>query len=134
MIDQIIILALVFFGVSVLFSMLGMGGGVLYVPILLFAGFGMSSAPSISLILIAATSLAALSHFFKNKKVDWKLALVIDPPTDVMAFIGGYFSSLVPEPILRSILIVVLMLAGTLMLKKRQKTTLLKLDNDHNHQ
>jgi uncharacterized membrane protein YfcA len=131
MIDQIIILALIFFGVSILFSMLGMGGGVLYVPILLLAGFGMSSAPSISLILIAATSLAALSHFFKNKKVDWKLALVIDPPTDIMAFVGGYFSSLVPEPILRSILIVVLMLAGTLMLKKRQKATLLKLDNDH---
>jgi uncharacterized membrane protein YfcA len=119
--DQTLILALVFLGVSTVFSMLGLGGGTLYVPILLFAGYGMSSAPSLSLILIAATSLAALSHFSKNKKVDWKLALVLDPPTDIMAFVGGYFSTLIAEPVLRSVLIGVLMLAGTLMLKNRQQ-------------
>lgn len=62
--------------------MLGMGGGILYVPILLFAGYTMKTAPSISLILILATSLAALFHFSKNKLVDWKLAFVMDPPTD----------------------------------------------------
>ncbi len=129
--DQTLILALVFFGVSILFSMLGMGGGILYVPILLFAGFGMSSAPSISLILIAATSLAALSHFSKHNKVDWKLALVIDPPTDIMAFVGGYFSTQVAEPVLRTILVVVLMTAGTLMLKNRQKNALPKIGNEH---
>ena len=89
--EQMLILAAVFLLVSVLFSMMGLGGGVLYVPILLFAGFGMSSAPAISLTLIAGTSLAALSNFWKNNKIDWKLALVIDPPTDIMAFVGGYF-------------------------------------------
>ena len=129
--EQTLILALVFLVVSTLFSMLGLGGGALYVPILLFAGFSMSSAPSISLILIAATSLAALSHFSKKNKVDWKLALVIDPPTDVMAFVGGYFSTRVAEPILRSILIGVLMVAGTLMLKNRQKTLLPREQNEH---
>jgi uncharacterized membrane protein YfcA len=128
--DQTFILALVFLGVSTVFSMLGMGGGILYVPILLFAGFGMSSAPALSLILIAATSLAALSHFSKNKKVDWKLALVLDPPTDLMAFVGGYFSTLIAEPMLRSILIGVLMLAGTLMLKKRQQSLQPKQQDD----
>lgn len=115
-----LILALVFLVISVVFSMLGMGGGILYVPILLFAGYGMAQAPGISLILIAGTSLAALSNFWRNNKVDWKLALVIDPPTDIMAFVGGYFSTLVPEPILRGILVFVLMVAGTLMLKSRK--------------
>jgi hypothetical protein len=128
---QTLILALVFLAISTLFSMLGMGGGILYVPILLFAGFGMATAPPISLILIAATSLAALSHFSKNKKVDWKLALMIDPPTDLMAFVGGYFSTLIAEPVLRTILIVILMLAGTLMLKNRQKTLLPRIGNEH---
>jgi hypothetical protein len=129
--EQTLILALVFLVVSTLFSMLGMGGGILYVPILLFAGFGMASAPSISLILIAATSLAALFHFSKKNKVDWKLALVIDPPTDVMAFVGGYFSTLVAEPVLRSILVGVLVVAGTLMLKNRQKAMLPREQNEH---
>jgi uncharacterized membrane protein YfcA len=129
--DQTLILALLFLGVSTLFSMLGMGGGVLYVPILLFAGFEMAAAPSLSLILIAATSLAALTHFSKNNKVDWKLALVIDPPTNILAFAGGYYSTLIAESLLRSVLIVVLMTAGTLMLINRQQNMQPKVLHEH---
>jgi len=114
---QTLVLALVFFAISTLFSMIGMGGGILYVPILLFAGFTFKQAPAISLILISATSLAALFTFWRNRRVDWKLALVIDPPTDVMAFVGGYCSALLPEAVLRGILVAVLMVAGALMLK-----------------
>ncbi len=119
--QQTIILAVVFFIISTFFSMVGMGGGILYVPILLFAGFTFQQAPAISLILIIATSISALSTFWSNRKIDWKLAVVIDPPTDIMAFVGGYFSSLVPEPVLRSILVVVLMVAATLMLMNKVK-------------
>jgi uncharacterized membrane protein YfcA len=121
--DNILPLFIAFLTVSTLFSMIGMGGGILYVPILLFAGFTMEQAPVLSLILIMTTSVSALYRFTKNKMVDWKLALVIDPPTDIMAFIGGYYSGLIPELFLRTTLIVVLMIAGTLMLlnKKNQE-------------
>ena len=119
--EHALILALVFLVVSALFSMLGMGGGILYVPILLFAGYRMAEASGISLILIAATALAALSNFWKKRKVDWKLALIIEPSTNIMAFAGGYFSALVPEHILHGILVAVLMGAGTLMLKNRKE-------------
>ena len=112
------VLALVFLVVSTLFSMLGLGGGVLYVPILLFAGYSMAEAPAISLILITATSLSALHHFSRNSKIDWKLALVMDPPTDIMAFVGGYFSAVVPEMFLRTTLIVVMLLVGVMMLRR----------------
>jgi len=114
---HILLLALVFLVVSTVFSMIGMGRGILYVPILLFAGFSFKQAPAVSLILIVATSTAALFTFWRNRKVDWKLALVIDPATDVMAFVGGYFSALVPESVLRGFLAGILMIAGTLMLK-----------------
>jgi len=129
--NQIYILTPIFFLVSCLFSMLGMGGGIIYVPILLFAGYTMKEAPAISLILIAATSLAALTHFSKEKKVDWKLALVIDPPTNIMAFIGGYFCTLLPESVLRTVLIVILMIAGTLMLINSKKEQQPKPNKNH---
>jgi len=129
--EHLLILSMVFLAVSALFSMLGMGGGILYVPILLFAGYGMDKAPGISLILILVTSLAALSTFWKNKKVDWKLAAVIDPPTDVMAFVGGYFSSLLPESTLRMILVIVLMIAGTLMVRQRKTEVTEKAKRQH---
>ena len=118
--EKLIILAGVFFVVSTLFSMLGMGGGIMYVPILLIAGYTMETAPGISLILILATSLSALFTFSKNNMVDWKLALVIDPPTDIMAFVGGYFSAMVPESVLRGILAGILLIAGILMIKQKK--------------
>lgn len=116
---QIVVLASVFLVVSALFSMLGLGGGILYVPILLFAGISIKDAPAISLILIVATSAAALWTYWRSRKVDWKLALVIDPPTDVMAFAGGYFSWLVPELLLQLLLAVVLVVAALFMLMDR---------------
>lgn len=115
-----LILAGVFFVVSTTFSMLGMGGGILYVPILLLAGYTMDTAPGISLILILGTSLAALFNFSKKNMVDWKLACVIDPPTDIMAFVGGYFSALVPESVLRGTLAGILIIAGILMIKQKK--------------
>lgn len=118
--EKLLILAGVFFVVSTVFSMLGMGGGIMYVPILLFAGYTMETAPGISLILILATSLAALFTFSKKNMVDWKLALVIDPPTDIMAFVGGYFSAMVPDSILRGILAGILVIAGILMIKQKK--------------
>ncbi len=113
----LMLLGLVFLAVSALFSMIGMGGGILYVPVLLFAGTPVREAPAISLVLIVATSVPALWTFWRSGRVDWKLALVIDPPTDVMAFVGGVASGLVPERVLLGILAAVLVLAGLLMLR-----------------
>ena len=122
--------AAVFLIISTVFSMLGMGGGILYLPILLFGGFSIKQAPAISLILVLATSSAALFTFWRDKKIDWKLALVIDPPTDVMAFAGGYFSALVPEAVLKALLAGVLMLAGTLMLREKANAEARRTVND----
>ncbi len=112
------VLAVVFLGVSLFFSMLGMGGGMFYVPILLFARTPIHQASAVSLALILATSLSALFVFVKNKRVDWKLAAVIDPPTDVMAFVGGFWSSAFSESILKAVLVAVLVLAGFFMIRK----------------
>jgi len=119
--DSLIILFIVFFIVSALSSMIGMGGGILYVPILIFAGYNMQTAPNISLILILATSLAALRNFSKNNIVDWKLALVIDPPTDIMAFVGGYFNAFVSDNVLKGILACILIVAGIMMVKQKHQ-------------
>ncbi len=114
--DHAFLLIIVFFVVSTFFSMVGIGGGILYVPILLFAGFSMKQAPAISLILIVATSVSALLTYWHNHKVDWKLALVIDVPTDIMAFVGGYFSWAFSEVVLKAMLAGVLVVAGIMMM------------------
>lgn len=113
-----IVLSVIFFVISTFFSMVGMGGGILYVPILLFAGFSIKHAPAISLILILSTGISALLNFSKHNKVDWKLALVIEPATNIMAIVGGYFSNALPARVLLSLLIAILIIAAILMIKK----------------
>ncbi|GAB4367763.1 MAG: sulfite exporter TauE/SafE family protein [Calditrichia bacterium] len=81
---------IVFFLVSVVLSMVGLGGGAFYVPILLALGYGFPEASSTSLFLIMVTGLSAFSRFQKAKLVDWQLALVMDLFTDIGAFVGGY--------------------------------------------
>lgn len=38
------------------------------------------------------TATISMLVFNQNKRVDWKLALVVDPATDIMAFVGGYLA------------------------------------------
>lgn len=121
---KVYILTAMFFVISLTFSTLGMGGGMFYVPLLLFAKIPIHDAGALSLGLIMITSLSAMIVFLKNKLVDWKLAAIIDPPTDIMAFIGGYYSSYVPESILKTILVCVLIIAAFFMLKKGQPRSL----------
>ncbi len=102
---------------SILSSMVGIGGGTLYVPLLLMLGFPFHQVVTASLFTILMTSLSATLTYRHTMKVDWKLALWIEPPTFLMAFIGGYLSDRVDVRILKETLVVVLM--GTAYLLSR---------------
>jgi len=108
------------FGIGLIMTMSGRGGGNFYVPALLIAGLGMHQAAAMGQFILICASLAGMIMFSRSKLVDWKLALIIDPPTDIMAFVGGYFSSYVSGAHLRIILSIFLVFAGFFMLKKTQ--------------
>jgi len=80
------------FAISIIMAMTGRGGGNFYVPVLVATGNPIHQAATTGQLILIATALAALLVFQKHKTVDWKLALVIDPPTDIMAFFGGYYA------------------------------------------
>lgn len=90
--NTILLMGIIVLFISVSMSMVGKGGGNFYVLAMVFVGISMHEAASTSQLIMLCTSVASLIIFSKNKKVDWKLALIIDPPTDVMAFFGGYFA------------------------------------------
>ncbi len=83
---------IVFLIFSILMSMVGMGGGILYVPLLLFMGYDFQHASMLSLFLITVTGLSAFGRFRKAKLVDWQLALVMEAFTGLGAFTGGLTS------------------------------------------
>ena len=96
--------------------MTGRGGGNFYVPVLVAAGATMHQAAATGQLILVVTALMALLIFQKHKTVDWKLALIIDPPTDIMAFVGGYYAHLFSGITLKLIFACLLVLAGFFML------------------
>lgn len=113
-------------GVAVLMAMTGRGGGNFYVPVLIASGQPMHEAATSGQFILVAAAVAAMLVFHKQKMVDWKLALVIDPPTDMMAFVGGYFSGLLSGAVLKCVLAGLLVLAGLFMLIRVQERPIVK--------
>jgi uncharacterized membrane protein YfcA len=104
-------------------AMTGRGGGNFYVPVLVAAGTTMYEAAATGQFILVATAVAALLIFQKHKTVDWKLALVIDPPTDIMAFVGGYYAHIFSGMVLKLVFAALLVLASLLMLRPIKETT-----------
>ena len=71
---------------SILFTMFGVGGGFLYVPVLLVCGIDFYTAATTSLVMIAASQISAQYNFFKTGLVDLKLVMELEIPTMIGAF------------------------------------------------
>ena len=113
---KIAITAAVIFCVAILMAMTGRGGGNFYVPVLIAAGATMHEAATTGQFILVVTAVTALLIFQKYKTVDWKLALVIDPPTDIMALVGGYYAHIFGGMALKLVFAGLLVMASVLML------------------
>lgn len=102
---------------AIAFSMVGMGGGVLYVPILLALGMSVHDAATTSLFVIVATSVSAALIYRRRRTIDWKLALAIEPPTFVMAFVGGLVANYIDATALKIVFGSVLILASVFLMR-----------------
>jgi uncharacterized membrane protein YfcA len=91
------IIAIIIFAASFLFAMLGLGGGMIYVPVLKWAGFSVKEvAIPLGLLLNGLNTLLALIPFARKKLVDWKGGLSMALAALVFAPIGAYSSQYVP--------------------------------------
>ncbi len=84
---------LVFIGLSagVLSGLVGVGGGILMVPMyVLFLGLSQHNAQGLSLaVMLPPVTFLAVYNYHKAGEVDWKLALVVS----AFFVIGGLFGS-----------------------------------------
>ncbi len=95
-VETLILLFFMFLIVSAIFSMFGQGGGAFYVPMLLALSVPIYVAATTSQVLIMVVSFSSMLVFAKARTVDWKLVLLIEPPTNIGAFLGGYLSLYIP--------------------------------------
>lgn len=114
---ELVLMCLAFFIAAGISSMIGIGGGVLYVPILLVFGFSFYQAVAISIFVIMALSISSSLVYHRVQLIDWKLALIIEPLTAIMSLMGGYYSSFVKIKELKLLFILVLIVSGYFMIK-----------------
>jgi len=112
------------FVIAIVMAMTGRGGGNFYVPTLVAGGAPMHQAATTAQLVLVSTATAALLVFQRRRTVDWKLALVIDPPTDVMALVGGYFANRFAGGALKVVFAGCLVLAAFFMLRPAKEQRL----------
>jgi len=105
----------IFLVVSAVFSMFGQGGGAFYVPMLLAVSIPMYVAATTSQVLIMVVSLSSLLIFARARTVDWRLVLLIEPPTNIGSFLGGYLSPYFPADFAKICFAVVLLIGAYYM-------------------
>jgi uncharacterized protein len=90
-VQEIVILALIGIAAGVFGGMVGLGGGVIMIPAMIyFLGMNQISAQGTSLaVMLPPVGILAVMNYYKSGQVNLKYALII-----ALAFtIGGYFGS-----------------------------------------
>ena len=121
--DIQIVISLVLIGVlaGILSGLVGVGGGVIMVPLLvLLLGFTQHQAQGTSLaVLVVPVTAVAVYNYYKEGFIDWRYAAIIA----VFFVIGGYFGSKIAigldQRMLKKIFgVILLLIAGKMLLEK----------------
>lgn len=97
---------------------LGGGGSVLAVPALIYAlGFSPVAATTASLVIVVATSLAALLAHARDGNVRWRTGLLFTAAGVVPAMLGGLAAARLPSPALTAAFALLAGVAAVRMLR-----------------
>jgi uncharacterized membrane protein YfcA len=105
-------------------SLLGLGGGVLIVP-LLTIGFGVDvrEAVGVSLVCVIVTSGAAASVYLERHVANLRLGMLLELFTASGAIIGGLIAFLLDERVLAGLFAALLAYVAVTMLRRAERAT-----------
>lgn len=99
---------------GIISGLVGIGGGVLVVPILLYVfKVDMHSAAGTSLAIIIPTAIVgALSHFTRGTNIDWRVAAIIALGAIAGATMGAWIANALPAVTLKKVFAVILLVVS----------------------
>jgi hypothetical protein len=98
---------------SGIISGMGIGGGTILIPVLVFIlNVDQHIAQSINLLYFIPTATIALIVHLKNKRIDIKLAMTIVACGIIGAILGSYFAVSIPSTALKRMFGVFLFIMG----------------------
>jgi uncharacterized protein len=107
------------FGAGIFGSLLGLGGGILIVPLLTF-GFGLPfrEAVGVSLVCVIVTSSAAAGVYLERHLANLRLGMLLEVFTASGALVGGLIAFLLPDRVLAGLFAILLAYTGVTMLRR----------------
>ena len=110
------ILIAAIFLISLVLTMVGLGGGLIFSPLFIILGFVKSEAASASLFLNLIAAASAAYTYSRKKMVDFSLAIPLIISSSLAAPIGSYLNVRIDVKPFLMIMAFVLALAGVRML------------------
>ena len=102
-------------------SLLGLGGGVLIVPLLtLVMGLPLLTAVGVSLICVIVTSGAAAGVYLERRVANLRLGMTLELFTATGALVGSLIAFAIPERILEGAFTLLLVYTSLSMLRRRE--------------
>ena len=106
-------------------SVLGLGGGVLILPMLtLVFGIPMKEAVGTSLICVIATSCGASSLYVKKHMANIRLGMTLELATTIGAIVGGLVAGIIKPEVLAILFSLLLVYVAFSMTRKRAEKNL----------
>lgn len=119
MFDQIWLIPLGF-AAGILGSMIGLGGGIIVVPILTFLGFSPSAAASNSLFAALSNAIASTASYSKQKRIEFSLGLKLGLLSVPGTILGAVFSSDVSSEIFKILFGIILVLSSAYIFLRKK--------------
>jgi len=117
---KMILLFLMSLGAGILASLVGIGGGVIFVPMFnLFMGLPIEDAIGTSMCTIIFTSLSGSIYYAKEKRIDYKTGLLMEITTIPGAIVGAATTELLPEVVLKTIFFSFLFFSGFKLIRRK---------------
>jgi len=98
--------------ISILFSLLGLGGAIIYTPLFFWLGFDLLTAISMALFLNMITTASASITYLKQQIVDKKFAYPLVSTSIIGALLGSYLANKVEMRIIILFLSAILLIAA----------------------
>ncbi len=109
---EILPIIIIAFFVAILFSMLGLGGAIIYTPLFFWLGLPLLSAIPMALLLNTITTASASITYLKQRLVDKRVAFPIIFTSILGALTGSYIAPRVDSEVIILLLSVILFLAS----------------------
>ncbi len=132
LLDFVLILFFISITAGLLGSLVGLGGGIVVVPVLtLIFHIDIRLAIGASLVSVIATSSGAGATYVRESMTNLRAGMFLEIATTTGAVTGAYLTTLLPQRALFIIFGIVLSYSAFAVYKKRHSAALLSVSHDH---